>query len=180
MSNRLSIEIADVKWRSTGESQQEIHIFDDEDVASIAHEALIPDEPAEVLKLVCRLAMQGCGEKLFDLLEFHVKDADLDDGIDIENDWVELNDPRISEIVTAYRKDNREFFGLKDDEPDGKEIKSAHEFSVGDQVVVPSGDLNHEFVGRIESFRDENTATVVDQEDNSFDYEIKHLKKAED
>lgn len=139
MSNRLSIEIANTQWRSQENHFQSIDIFDDEDSVSILHEMKIPTDPAEVLKLVCSLELQGSGQKLVELLDYHIVNASQEDGLSIEGDWIELIDPRISEIVEAYRDNNWEFFGLKsDDDDDSKEIESANDLSVGDYVKINS------------------------------------------
>lgn len=202
MSNRLSIEVATVTRRSTGESFQELHVFDDEGTANRSYEGLVPEDPAELLKLICSLDMQGYGDALHDLLDFHINDAEDQDGIDIENDWIELNDPRISEIIKAYREGDREFFGLRKDE-DEDEDESSHNFKVGESILVKAGDCvivpdptandiwNHEFQGHIISICDgtmkpiktpdeDSFAIVKDQDDNTFVVKINRLKKDED
>jgi hypothetical protein len=119
MSNRLSIEIAEVKFRSAMEAETEIRVFDDYDSSIIPYEKEIPGDPAGVLKLICAIDLKGYHytEHLNGLLAAHIVDADKDDGIYIEGDWIELQDPRISEIIKAYLKDDKDFFGItKEDE----------------------------------------------------------------
>lgn len=198
MGNRLSIEIAQVKWRTEENFTQEIHVFDDHELVPLLYDGEISKNPAEILMIVCRLEMAGNSEQLSELLNFHL--GNFGKGIDIERDWIELDDPRISDIVNAFRNHNRKFFGLAEYEhvPIGKPetvndilsrsginkpILSTGGFECDEDVIVPAAtsddSWNHEFEGQIESFRDENTATVMDQEDNAYDVEVHRLKKIE-
>ncbi len=173
MSNRMFIEIAEVKRRSQSEPFQEIQIFDDFEAHHVYYEQEIPDDPAEVLKLVCVLS-KSQNTELWNMLSDHLIDSSDDDGIDIEGDWIELNDPRISEVVQAYRKNDKKFLGL------------GHEqCEVGDKVSVPdpnpdgSDAWNNEFNGTVIKFHNidgKEHALVKDQEDNCYDVELSRLK----
>jgi hypothetical protein len=183
MSNRLSIEVATTKWRSQPESQQSITVFDDFETVDVSYEKEVPADPVEILKLVCKLEMDEGWQNFTELLDFHIVEADDNDGISIEGDWIELNDPRISEIVKAYRDGNREFFGLEDDKNNSKPIESTYKFSIGDSVIVPDPDNKdlwvNEFVGTIKDFSSGNIAVIEDQDGDCWDIEINRLKKAE-
>lgn len=157
MSNRLSIVVNRVTQRHCPDDPyNEIVISDDYNAFDIyLDQTEAPTSPKDLLKRVFDERGKASSEYM-DLLSYHLSNSS---GLEIEGDWIEWDDSRISDsILEEY---------------------------IGNDIIVPDplskDPWNHSFTGTIKALKTDSDgtrlATIEDQDGNCWDVEFDRLKR---